>query len=80
MEGGVFASPLFFPSIAHYPASLTKFNLFSPSFIIYTPSYLLSVHLQLEVSTSKALAPVKTLLTSLQRQPVWPKLAVPLDN
>lgn len=52
--------PSSFPSIAHYPASLTKFNLFSPSFIIYTPSYLLSVHLQLEVSTSKALAPVKT--------------------
>lgn len=29
-------SPLFFPSITHYPASLTKSNLFSPSFIIYT--------------------------------------------
>lgn len=62
--------PPFFPTIAHYPASLTKSNLFSPSFIIYTLTAfppIFSVCLQLEVSTSKALAPVKTRVTTQAR-------------
>lgn len=58
-------SPLFFPSITHYPASRTKSNLFSPFIFCTLTGFppIFSVRLQLEVSTSKALAPVKTLLT-----------------
>lgn len=66
MEGGVFPFP---PLLSLYRSlsSLTKSNLFSPSFIIYTltvfpPIFSPSVSRQ-RFSTSKALAPVKTPVT-----------------
>lgn len=71
LEGGVFPFPSLL-SLYHSLSSLPHQIQFILSFIHYLhsdcfPSYLLSIWLQLEVSTSKAPAPAETLATTQAR-------------